>query len=231
MIGGEELRFSDVYEKHIYYVIFDPVEDCEFNGRHLALVIKKNKDGKTAIVVPLTSKENGVGSNKVNIGKIPNLPSNIRNNDSYVVYNQVRTVNCSRFIALKEGQARTRVSVPVDPELFNSILSICSDELFSAVSNGEKLNHHYMKYVELSVQELINDAYAIIKLLKQDLVKEIRDEINQISSRIKALSNNINFSEHIGDIDRKNGVVEIINKSIAGTILSEINSKEIDTAS
>lgn len=35
------MRFSDVKVGYIYNVIFDPVRDCEFDGKHLAVVLKK----------------------------------------------------------------------------------------------------------------------------------------------------------------------------------------------
>lgn len=53
------MKFSDIKVKHIYNVIFDPVRDCEFNGKHLALVLKQNNDKRTFIVMPLTSEPNG----------------------------------------------------------------------------------------------------------------------------------------------------------------------------
>ena len=68
------MRFSDVKERYLYYVDFDPVRYCEFNGNHLAVVLKKNNDKRTAIVMPLTSRENGVGTNKILIDNIEDLP-------------------------------------------------------------------------------------------------------------------------------------------------------------
>ena len=38
------MRFSDIKVGYIYNVIFDPVRDCEFDGRHLAVVLKRNND-------------------------------------------------------------------------------------------------------------------------------------------------------------------------------------------
>lgn len=35
------LYFSEIKEQHIYYVDFDPVKTCEFNGKHLVIVLKK----------------------------------------------------------------------------------------------------------------------------------------------------------------------------------------------
>ena len=107
------MKFSNVKEKHIYNVIFDPVEPCEFDKKHLALVLKKNNDKKTCIVVPLTSEDNGDGVNKINIGYISTLPTSLKCNNTYAVINQVRTVNVSRFIALKEviGGVNTPIGI------------------------------------------------------------------------------------------------------------------------
>ena len=38
------MRFSDIKVGCIYNVIFDPVRDCEFDGKHLAVVLKRNND-------------------------------------------------------------------------------------------------------------------------------------------------------------------------------------------
>ena len=35
------MRFSDIKVGYIYNVIFDPVRDCEFDGKHLAVVLKR----------------------------------------------------------------------------------------------------------------------------------------------------------------------------------------------
>lgn len=96
------MKFSDIFINHLYYVDFDPVRNCEFNGKHLSLVLKKKNDNQTLIVIPLTKSSNGDGVNKLNIGRLDNLPNNLKAYNSYAVYNQVRTVNCSRFYALKD---------------------------------------------------------------------------------------------------------------------------------
>lgn len=62
------MRFSDIRVGYIYNVIFDPVRTCEFNGKHLAVVLKKNNDKATFIVMPLTSAPSGAGVNKIKLG-------------------------------------------------------------------------------------------------------------------------------------------------------------------
>lgn len=98
------MRASDIKVGKIYNVIFDPVRECEFDGKHLALVIKKNPDGATFVVVPLTSSSNGIGINKLFVGQIESLPESLKKNDAYAVLNQIRTVNATRFISLKESK-------------------------------------------------------------------------------------------------------------------------------
>lgn len=82
--------------RHIYNVDFDPVRDNEFNGLHLAVVLKKNNDKKSAVVMPLTSVPNGLGTNKFEIHPF-NLPPFFSANPSYAVYNQIRTLNANRL--------------------------------------------------------------------------------------------------------------------------------------
>ena len=55
------MRFSDIKVGYIYNVIFDPVRDCEFDGKHLAVVLKRNNDKATFIVMPLTSAPKFLG--------------------------------------------------------------------------------------------------------------------------------------------------------------------------
>ena len=62
----------------MYYVDYEPVKNGEFNGWHLSVVLKKNNDKATFIVMPLTSSPNGDGVNKINIGKITGLPPSIK---------------------------------------------------------------------------------------------------------------------------------------------------------
>ena len=72
------MRFSDIKVGYIYNVIFDPVRDCEFDGKHLAVVLKRNNDKATFIVMPLTSAPNGVGVNKIKLGAMNSLPSSLK---------------------------------------------------------------------------------------------------------------------------------------------------------
>ena len=120
------LYFSEIKEQHIYYVDFDPVKTCEFNGKHLVIVLKKNLDKKTAIVLPLTSSSSG--TNKINLGKIKELPSNLNIKDTYLVLDQIRTVNFDRFSKLKENN--NFINVELKNTLFLEVIeSVLSNTL------------------------------------------------------------------------------------------------------
>ena len=85
------MRTLKIRVGHIYYVDYEPVRSGEFNRLHLSVVLKRNNDKNTFIVMPLTSSANGDGANKVNIGKVSGLPPSLNQKISYAVFNQVRT--------------------------------------------------------------------------------------------------------------------------------------------
>ena len=128
------MKYSDIKEKYVYYVDFNPVRACEFNNNHLAVVLKKNNDKKTAIVMPLTSRENGVGTNKMLLPTINDLPARLKGDDSYAVYDQVRSVNYNRFQPVFEN---TTGMVVVDVKLDDAVfLSQCHQAMLLAFVNG-----------------------------------------------------------------------------------------------
>lgn len=152
----------------IYNVIFDPVRDCEFNGKHLAVVLKKNNNKSTFIVMPLTSSSNGNGINKLHIGQILSLPASLRNNNTYAVFNQLRTVNASRFIALKEGSKVIEAVFPQDK--FQSIMLLSIKELVYSVNQDTKIQLLKTAYEQECVTKAKDIAYRIIALKKLPII-------------------------------------------------------------
>ena len=63
------MKAQEIKLKHIYYVDYEPTQKGEFGKKHLAVVLKKNHDKITFVTIPLTSKDNGVGINKISLGK------------------------------------------------------------------------------------------------------------------------------------------------------------------
>ena len=158
------MRASDIKVGYIYNVIFDPVRDCEFDGKHLAVVLKKNNDKSTFIVMPLTSASNGNGINKIHIGQVASLPTSLRSNNTYAVFNQVRTVNASRFISLKEGSAIIEAQFPHDK--FHQLLVLAIKELVYSIDQDSKIYLLKTAYEQECVEKAKDIAYHIIALGK-----------------------------------------------------------------
>ena len=182
------MRFSDIKVGYIYNVIFDPVRDCEFDGKHLAVVLKKNNDKATFIVMPLTSAPNGVGVNKIKLGAMNSLPSSLKNNDTYAVYNQIRTVNADRFIALKEGSAVKEC--PLAKHSFHKLLFLGLREMVYSIPQDERIEILKSAYEVELISKAKDMAYQIVKLRKEENPnKEKSDELLvQISETIKGIT-------------------------------------------
>lgn len=197
------LKYSEIYVQHIYNVIFDDVRECEFNGKHLALVLKSNNDKKTFIVMPLTSEPNGNGKNKEKIGKIKTLPISLRNNDTYAVFNQIRTVNANRFISLKEG-TNNNAKVKIDDALFIKLFNLAITDITYNLEQDKKislLKNLYEKECIIKAKKL---AYDIIRLKKINSEEsEINSEINRIKLQIKDIIDNIPYNLSQIDIDNR----------------------------
>lgn len=182
------MRFSDIKVGYIYNVIFDPVRDCEFDGKHLAVVLKKNNDKATFIVMPLTSAPNGVGVNKIKLGAMNSLPSSLKTNDTYAVYNQIRTVNADRFIALKEGSAVKEC--PMEKYIFHKLLFLGLREMVYSIPQEERIEILKSVYEAELISKAKDMAYQIVKLRKEENPnKEKLDELLvQISETIKGIT-------------------------------------------
>jgi hypothetical protein len=192
------LRFSDIKVGCIYNVIFDPVEACEFDGKHLAVVLKKNNDKATFIVMPLTSAPSGAGVNKIELGTIPTLPMSLRGNRTYAVLNQIRTVNASRFISLKEGGCV--IECPMDKDVFSELLLLGIREILYSIPQDVKISILKKAYEGERVIKAKDLAYTIRGLKKQSV--EFEEEISRLKNEIKETLQDISYSleqKHIDD--------------------------------
>lgn len=215
------MRYSDILQGHVYNVIFDPVKNSEFNGKHLAVVIKKNDDNRTAIVAPLTSSSRDEGITKKNIGKISSLPVSLKTFDSFVVYNQVRTVNHDRFIALKEGD--NRISSRVDPAIFKEIVSLCLNELAVAFEVDDAIDYHFSKYTELTIQKIVDSVYQIKRLILTNQEGVNAEEIERLISKVQFLNrHNIYSSTLLAPQDRRNGFPTLISEVLSGSVSTTV---------
>ena len=192
------MRFSDIKVGCIYNVIFDPVEACEFDGKHLAVVLKKNNDKATFIVMPLTSAPSGAGVNKIELGTIPTLPMSLRGNRTYAVLNQILTVNASRFISLKEGGCV--IECPMDKDVFSELLLLGIREILYSIPQDVKISILKKAYEGERVIKAKDLAYTIRGLKKQSV--EFEEEISRLKNEIKETLQDISYSleqKHIDD--------------------------------
>lgn len=202
------MKFSDIKERCIYNVIFDPVKPCEFDGKHLALVLKKNNDKKTCVVMPFTSESNGVGRNKFKVGIISTLPSSLKSNDTYAVFNQIRTVNASRFISLKEGNSV--INAEIDNDVFIKLLHLGISDLTFNLDLDETMSFFKKKYEEACVSKSVDLAYSILKLKSTG---NNDSEIEELESQIRdILSRDIKITLDKPHLD--NGIDKILNNII-----------------
>ena len=206
------MRASDIKVRKIYNVIFDPVRDCEFNGKHLAVVLKKNNDKATFIVMPLTSASNGVGINKIHIGKITSLPSSLRDNSTYAVFNQIRTIHASRFIALKEviGGVNTPIDCPVDDGVFQTVLQYAISELVFIFSPDEKMDIFNLLFQKAKLDKCIELAYNIKRANAK--IEELSNDKGLLEKELGLLLADFEYVLDKKEID--NGIQDIFEKSL-----------------
>lgn len=200
------MKYSDINIGSIYNVDFDPVRPCEFDKLHLALVLKKNNDKKTAIVLPLTSASNGNNVNKINLGKLDCLPSSLKTADTYAVYNQIRTVNASRFIKLKEHDKNGK-NMPIDCKLateqFNMLLKLSINELCFSYNIDQKMDLYLSLYNQEKLKKCIDLAYKI---------KQSAENSELLLSELTSLLYGFQYTLNQTELD--NGIAIIFNNAL-----------------
>lgn len=117
-----------------------------------------------------------------------NLPSSLKTNDTYAVYNQVRTVNADRFIALKEGSAVKEC--PMEKHIFHKLLFLGLREMVYSIPQEERIEILKSVYEAELISKAKDIAYQIVKLRKDENPnKEKIDELLvQISETIKGIT-------------------------------------------
>lgn len=203
-ISEGNMKYSDIKVGSIYNVDFEPVRECEFGRLHLALVLKKNNDKKTAIVMPLTSASNGENINKKNIGRIETLPSSLKVNDTYAVYNQIRTVNASRFIRLKdfdeEGNNRP-IDCPLNEIVFKELLMLALEELTFSFDEDEKMDIYLSLYYLAKLRKSISLAYQIKKSTED--TEEIYEELGKLLASFDGIFQQEKLPQEVQEIFKK----------------------------
>lgn len=175
--------FSDVKEQHIYNVDFEPVRDTEFNGKHLALVLKKNNDKKTVIVMPLTTSGNGNSINKKDLGVLDCLPPSLKNRgNSYAVFNQIRTINVNRMMALKDNNG-SKIECKIDYNIFIELLGLGIKDIVFYLDIDEKIQFFYNLSLEESTKKITSLLYNLTKLRRDK--EQNKDKIMETEAEIR----------------------------------------------
>lgn len=210
------MKFTDVLEGHIYNVLFstptEPVRQPEFDSKHLALVLKKNNDKSTVIVMPLTTSDNGDSKNKENIGILSCLPKNFQERgDSFAVFNQIRTINVSRMIMLKEN--RVAVQCKLEHNLYLKLLSLGIKDLLYPL-NENKIDFFYTLYKEEVNNKIISLLYTLVKQRKNNL-QEDSEEILLLKKEIKKSLVSISNECNLSDRHKNDGLDIILNEFLS----------------
>ena len=200
------MKISEIKIGHIYYVDYEPVRNGEFNGKHLSVVLKQNNDKFTFVVMPLTSSANGVGVNKINIGRVAGFPPNLQNKDTYAVYDQVRTVNASRFFAVKDGGGK--IDVPMDNTVWLNLFGLAAQDMIFNLPQDDKIMVLKNAYDKESCNKAKDIAYNIIKLRKTNADEEA---ITALKSVIRETLKNTSYTLDAKQI--ADGIQEIFNES------------------
>ncbi len=124
------MKAQDIKVGHIYYVDFEPTRKGEFGRHHMGLVLKRTVNQITFITVPLTGSSDT--SNKIKLEIKDLLPEHLKTKDTYAVYDQIRTVNSSRFSNLVEDGNIVDVVVP--DAVFDEVLKAIIKNLTSDLS-------------------------------------------------------------------------------------------------
>ena len=201
------MKASDIKIGHVYYVDYEPVKNGEFNGRHLSVVLKKNNDKVTFVVMPLTSSPNGDGVNKINIGKIAGLPPSIKTKDTYAVYNQVRTVNSMRFYSVKNGSMR--LDVPMDNAVWLNLFELAIRDMIHNMNQDIKIIVLKNVYDLERFAKAKDLAYSIIKL--QKAAAPDYDRIAALKSEIRETLKGATYTLDVKQ--SADGIQEIFNES------------------
>jgi len=206
------MKFKEIKERQVYYVNFNPVKLGEFDDNHLAVVIKKNKDNKSAIVIPLTSKDKGLGKNKICID-IPNLPKRLKSEKSYAVYDQVRTVNSGRFQEVYEELGKDKIAeVIIDEETYIRLIKVASLDLESKLTENQRINLYKEKINDIYMAKVIELAY---KIKNKSQENNIDEEIEGLKNQIKEILYNIieyKFNEQHKEDGIENIILDLIEK-------------------
>lgn len=214
------MYFERIKEKHVYYVDFNPFQGNEFGLKHMAVVLRKNKNDKTLMVMPLTSKKDDTGKT-IQI-EVLGLTEELKSNESHAVFNKVRVVTHTRFSHVMDKGAPAIVKVSNDT--YEKLIDLAIEEIEYNVSLEHKIQTYKLKLDKCINDKIINLAYSIKKARESGELSKIESIVTEIRDIIY---NNIEFQNiekyTFSNSQKKNGI-----KTIIMDIL--INKKKLHSA-
>lgn len=209
-----KMRLNDIKEKKVYYVDYEPSVGNEFGKHHMSFVLRKNRIDKSLIVVPLTGRRDRITPDKTIKIQITGLPERLKQKESYVVINKIRTVDFSRFEPMLD---KNIIEVGISDSEFMKLISFITDELEGSLNLDQKKNIYAEKINRAINLEIKNWAYRYKNLSennldKSSIVTKIMEIIYNNNKEFLSL-NKYTFTDH----DRKNELDSIIKE-----ILEEI---------
>lgn len=202
------MYFERIKEKHIYYVDFNPFKGNEFGLKHMAIVLRKNKNDRTLMVMPLTSKKDDTGKTiEINVS---GLTENLSKNKSHAVFNKVRVVSPERFSHVMDKKSPARVTVSDDT--YEQLIDLAIEEMECNVSLEHKIQNYKLKLDKCINEKIINLAYSIKKAIKSGDLTKIESIKTEMWDTI--YNNNIEFQNiekyTFSSSQKKHGIEEII---------------------
>jgi len=212
------LRYSDIKIGHIYYADLRPVRDFEFGDNHLCIVLEKCSDSRSVIVVSLTSKSSGLGSNKEKI-LVSGLPKRLTQDkdgnpvDTYVVFDQVRTVVSNRLQYVYDGKnpdgTNKIIELPVDTEIFSYIVSKLAELKIKCLTKSEQTKYHKEKLFDLVLDDMLENIFSVIK--GKNAVDDIRENVSKSHKLLCTINPNFLIDNHV-ILEKQEEVREVLEK-------------------
>lgn len=205
-----KIRVKDIKEKRVYYVDYEPSVGNEFGKHHLSLVLKKNREDKTLIVVPLTGKKDNRTPEKTIKIKVEGLPERLKHKESYAVINKVRTLDYSMFEHILDGKI---IEVEVSDVEFTNLISHITDELEESLDLETK-KKMYAEKIDRAINKEIKNLVYEYKRLKENrdgIVTKIMDIIYNNNKDFLEL-NKYNFTNNDKENNLENITLEILEK-------------------
>lgn len=205
-----KIRVKDIKEKRVYYVDYEPSVGNEFGKHHLSLVLKKNREDKTLIVVPLTGKKDNRTPEKTIKIKVEGLPERLKHKESYAVINKVRTLDYSMFEHILDGKI---IEVEVSDVEFTNLISHITDELEESLDLETK-KKMYAEKIDRAINKEIKNLVYEYKRLKENrdrIVTKIMDIIYNNNKDFLEL-NKYHFTNNDKENNLENITLEILEK-------------------